>query len=122
VIAVSVPPSSEPTLWELHRAVSQLREDLRGELAQLAARLDQVVTQDVYRADQRATEQRIGQVEAALAGLRGEHDQITERADQQRREDQAQATATRRLVISSFVSPLLLMAVQLWLVSRGSAP
>ncbi|MFJ8314066.1 MULTISPECIES: hypothetical protein, partial [unclassified Streptomyces] len=108
---MSVPPSSEPTLWELHRAVSQLREDLRGDLAQLAARLDQVVTQDVYRADQRATEQRIGQVEAALAGLRGEHDQITERADQQRREDQAQAAATRRLVISSFVSPLLLLTL-----------
>ncbi|MFE4869561.1 hypothetical protein [Streptomyces sp. NPDC056682] len=118
---MSVPPSSEPTLWELHRAVSQLREDLRGDLAQLAARLDQVVTQDVYRADQRATEQRMGQVEAGLAGLRGEHDQIAERAEQQRREDQAQAAATRRLVISSFVSPLLLMAVQLWLVSRGSA-
>ncbi|MDJ0383171.1 hypothetical protein [Streptomyces sp. G-G2] len=118
---MSVPPSAEPTLWELHRAVSQLREDLRGDLAHLAARLDQVVTQDVYRADQRATEQRIGQVEAALAGLRGEHDQITERGDQQRREDQAQAAATRRLVVSSFVAPLLLIAVQLWLVSRGTS-
>ncbi|WP_433547154.1 hypothetical protein ACQPZG_20275 [Streptomyces sp. CA-294286] len=118
---MSVPPSAEPTLWELHRAVSQLREDLRGDLAQLAARLDQVVTQDVYRADQRATEQRIGQVEAGLAGLRSEHDQITERGEGQRREDQAAAAATRRLVISSFVAPLLLMALQLWLLSAGTA-
>ncbi|MER7514471.1 hypothetical protein ABTX82_40075 [Streptomyces lavendulae] len=101
--------------------MSQLREDLRGDLAHLAARLDQVVTQDVYRADQRAAEQRIGQLEASLASLRGEHDQITERTEQQRREDQAQAAATRRLVISSFVAPLLLMAVQLWLVSRGNS-
>ncbi|MFF0740530.1 hypothetical protein ACFYVL_09015 [Streptomyces sp. NPDC004111] len=116
---MSVPPSAEPTLWELHRAVSQLREDLRGDLAQLAARLDQVVTQDVYRADQRATEQRIGQVEAGLAGLRSEHDQSTERGELQRREDQA--AATRRLVISSFVAPLLLMALQLWLLSAGTA-
>ncbi|MEV0370619.1 hypothetical protein AB0I10_12435 [Streptomyces sp. NPDC050636] len=118
---MTVPPSAEPTLWELHRAVSQLREDLRGDLAQLAARLDHVVTEDVYRADQRAIEQRIGQVEAGLAGLRGEHEQLAERTAQQRREDQDQAAATRRLVISSFVSPLLVMTVQLWLASRGSA-
>ncbi|MGX1668630.1 hypothetical protein [Streptomyces sp. NPDC055400] len=119
---MSVPPSAEPTLWELHRAVSQLREDLRGDLAQLAARLDQVVTQDVYRADQRAVDQRISQIEAGLAGLRSEHDQSLDRAEQQRREDQVQAAATRRLVISSFVAPLLLMALQLWIVSRGAPP
>ncbi|MGW0731712.1 hypothetical protein [Streptomyces sp. NPDC002851] len=119
---MSVSPSAEPTLWELHRAVSQLREDLRGDLAQLAARLDQVVTVDVYRADRRAVEQRISQIESGLSGLRGEHDQATERTEQQRREDQAQALATRRLVFSSFVSPVLLMALQLWLASRGTSP
>ncbi|MFG2143687.1 hypothetical protein ACGFRG_05740 [Streptomyces sp. NPDC048696] len=118
---MSIPPGSEPTLWELHRAVSQLREDLRGDLAQLAARLDQVVTQDVYRADQRTIEQRIGQVETGLVSLRGECEQITERVEQQRREDQAQVVATRRLVLSSFVAPLLVMVVQLWLASRGTA-
>lgn len=119
---MSVPPSAEPTLWELHRAVSQLREDLRGDLAQLAARLDQVVTLDVYRADQRAVDQRISQIESGLSRLREEHDQAAERAEQQRREDQTQTAATRRLVLSSFVSPLLLMVLQLWLASRGTAP
>ncbi|MFF0747097.1 hypothetical protein ACFYVL_42605 [Streptomyces sp. NPDC004111] len=69
-----------------------------------------MVTQDVYRADQRATEQRIGQVEAGLAGLRNEHDQTTEQGEQLRREDQAASAATRRLVISSLVAPTLLMA------------
>ncbi|MEU1307837.1 hypothetical protein ABZ419_02920 [Streptomyces cinnamoneus] len=118
---MSVPPNAEPTLWELHRAVSQLREDLRGDLAQLANRLDQVVTEDVYRADQRAVEQRIGQVEAGLAHLRGDHEQMVERAGQQRREDQEHAAATRRLVISSFVAPLLVMVLQLWLASKGTA-
>ncbi|MEU5434521.1 hypothetical protein AB0G73_14260 [Streptomyces sp. NPDC020719] len=118
---MSVPPGSEPTLWELHRAVSQLREDLRGDLAQLATRLDQVVTQDVYRADQRAIEQRITRVEAGLVDLRGECEQVAERGEQQRREDQAQVAATRRLVLSSFVAPVLVMVVQLWLASRGTA-
>ncbi|WP_449475288.1 hypothetical protein [Streptomyces abikoensis] len=101
--------------------MSQLREDLRGDIAQLAARLDQVVTEDVYRADQRAVEQRIGQVEAGLSHLRGDHEQMTERVAQQRSEDQAQAAATRRLVVSSFVAPLLVMIAQLWLTSQGAA-
>ncbi|MEV4741561.1 hypothetical protein [Streptomyces sp. NPDC049555] len=118
---MSVPPGAEPTLWELHRAVSQLREDLRGDIAQLAARLDQVVTEDVYRADQRAVEQRISQVESGLAHLRGDHEQAVDRAAQQRAEGQAQAAATRRLVLSSFVAPLLVMVVQLWLASKGTA-
>ncbi|WP_399932140.1 hypothetical protein [Streptomyces kanamyceticus] len=118
---MSMPPSAEPTLWELHRAVSQLREDLRGDLARLAARLDHVVTEDVYRADQRGVEQRITHLESGLGALRTEVDQSLERTEQQRREDQAQAMATRRLVFSSFVSPVLLMALQLWLASRGTA-
>ncbi|MEU1015372.1 hypothetical protein [Streptomyces sp. NPDC005898] len=118
---MSMPPSAEPTLWELHRAVSQLREDLRGDLARLAARLDHVVTEDVYRADQRGVEQRIARLETGFGTLRAEVDQSLERTEQQRREDQAQAMATRRLVFSSFVSPVLWMALQLWLVSRGTA-
>ncbi|MFD0386285.1 hypothetical protein ACFQ2B_39395 [Streptomyces stramineus] len=101
--------------------MSQLREDLRGDIAQLAARLEQVVTEDVYRADQRAVEQRIGQVEAGLSHLRGDHEVMAERAGQLRSEDQAQAAATRRLVLSSFVAPLLVMVVQLWLASKGTA-
>ncbi|MEU5809300.1 hypothetical protein [Streptomyces sp. NPDC047718] len=59
------------------------------------ARLDHLVTQDVCRADQRATEQRIGAVEASLAGLRSEHDQVAERAEQQRRGDQTDGDADR---------------------------
>lgn len=117
---MSVPSGTEPTLWKLHRAVSQLREVLRGDLAQLATRLDQVVTEDVYRADQRAVEQRISQVEAGPAHLRGDHEQMAERAGQQRREDQEHAAATRRPVISSFVAPLLVMVSQLWLASKGT--
>ncbi len=119
---MSVPPGAEPTLWELHRAVSQLREDLRGDLAHLAARLDQVVTHDVYQADQRATLQRIDQLETSLTTLRTEHEQYTERVDRQRREDAAHAAATRRLVISAFIAPLIMLLLQLWLASRGTSP
>jgi hypothetical protein len=55
---VSQPPSAEPTLWELHRALQQwredqsdsiksLRDDLRGDLAALSARFEQTVTRRI---------------------------------------------------------------------------
>ncbi|MCZ4098309.1 MULTISPECIES: hypothetical protein [unclassified Streptomyces] len=117
---MTLPPSAEPTLWELHRAVVQLREDqrddiaqlrddLRGDIAALATRLDQVVTVDVYRADQRATGQRLDALERDLSAVKGS-----------REDDQAQTAANRRLVISAFIAPLLLSVVQLWLAARGS--
>ncbi|WP_171163388.1 hypothetical protein [Streptomyces sp. I05A-00742] len=84
-------------------------------------RLDQVVTKDVCRADQQAVEQRIGQVEAGLAHLRGDHKQMAERTGLQRREDREHAAAARRLVLSSFVAPLLVMVLQPGLASKGSA-
>ncbi|MCZ1001194.1 hypothetical protein O1M63_29075 [Streptomyces mirabilis] len=116
------PPSAEPTLWELHRAMAQLREDQRGGIAQLrddlradlaalAARLDQVVTEEVYRADQRTVLQRLETLERDLTA-----------AQRQREDDQAQQTTNRRLIISAFVAPLVVYALQLWQASRGASP
>ncbi|UNO42168.1 hypothetical protein [Streptomyces sp. MST-110588] len=119
--AVSIPPpGAEPTLWELHRAVVQLREDQRDDLAQLrddlrsdiaalANRLNQVVTVDVYRADQRNLTLRIDTLERELETVRAERDQ-----------DREQASTNRRLIISAFIAPVLLTVLQLLLAARGS--
>ncbi|WP_063734399.1 hypothetical protein [Streptomyces sp. RTd22] len=114
------PPGAEPTLWELHRAVVQLREDQRDDLAQLrddlrsdiaalANRLNQVVTVDVYRADQRNLSLRIDSLERELETVKNERDQ-----------DREQASTNRRLIISAFVAPVLLAVLQLLLAARGS--
>lgn len=117
---MTLPPGGEPTLWELHRAMAQLRadqregmaqlrDDLRGDLAALAARLDHVVTEDVYRADQRTVTQRLDTLERDLTAVtRG------------REEDQARQTANRRWVISAFVAPPVIYIFQLWATARGS--
>lgn len=117
---MTLPPGAEPTLWELHRTMAQLREDQRGGIAQLrddlradiaslAARLDQVVTEEVYRADQRTVLQRLEILERDLAA-----------AQRHREDDQAQQTTNRRLIISAFVAPLVVYALQLWQASRGA--
>jgi hypothetical protein len=120
---VSQPPSAEPTLWELHRALQQwredqsdsiksLRDDLRGDLAALSARFEQTVTKDVYQADQRLIVQRLHGIEEAQEG-----------AARLRERDQQQAAGTRRWMISAFVAPFLLVLFQLWLASKlGASP
>lgn len=120
--AVTLPPGAEPTLRELHRTMAQLREDqrsgiaqlrddLRGDLAALAARLDQVVTEEVYRADQRAVLQRLETLERDLLAVQ-----------RHREDDQVQQMSNRRLIISAFVAPLVLYGLQLWQASRGVGP
>ncbi|WP_033819778.1 hypothetical protein [Kitasatospora sp. MBT63] len=119
---MSVPPTAEPTLWELQRALSQLREDqrdgiaglrddLRSDLQSLAARFEQVVTKDVYTSDQRLMAQRVDVVERDLA------------AERRAREDaETKAIAGRRWLIGAFIAPLVVAALQLWLLARGAGP
>ncbi|MET9318802.1 hypothetical protein ABZX75_01170 [Streptomyces sp. NPDC003038] len=98
-------PNQDPTPWELLRAVQQLRDDLRADFAALASRLEQMVTKDVYAADQRAIEQRIGTLEGDLDELR-----------EQREREAADARTNRRLALSALVAPVvvaLLVAVLL---------
>ncbi|MEV7936595.1 hypothetical protein AB0O82_10670 [Kitasatospora sp. NPDC088264] len=119
---MSVPPTAEPTLWELQRALIQLREDqrehlvglrddLRADLQVLAGRIEQAVTKDVYLADQRLVDQRLAVVERDLA------------AEVRARESAEAATATaRRWLVGAFVAPLVVAAIQLWLASKGGSP
>ncbi|GHE80107.1 hypothetical protein GCM10014715_39340 [Streptomyces spiralis] len=117
------PPSAEPTLWELHRALQQLREDqnsgiqqlrddLRGDLAAMNARFEETVSKEVYQADQRLVNTRLATMEEA---------QRT--AARVRESDQQQAASTRKWLISAFVAPLLVALLQLWLTSKvGASP
>ncbi len=112
-------PSPEPTLWELQRALQQLREDqrdgiaglresLRADLQVLAGRIEQAVTKDVYAADQRLVEQRLAVLERDLA------------SEVRAREAAEAATITaRRWLIGAFLAPLVVAALQLWLLSNG---
>ncbi|MFF3493746.1 hypothetical protein ACFYWS_20605 [Streptomyces sp. NPDC002795] len=115
---MSVPPSADPTQWELYRALEQLRQDqhagmeqlrddLRADIAKLMDRIEQAVTKDVYAADQRA-------LQLQITTLANDLDELA----RQRENDAAKAAATRRLVISSFAAPLLLFVLELWTGAR----
>lgn len=116
------PPSADPTLWELHRAlqqlredqsdgIRQLREDLRADLAAMSARFEEMVTKEVYQADQRLVNQRLGAIEEAQRD-----------AARARESDQQQAASTRRWLVSAFVAPVLIGLLQLWRSPRRPCP
>ncbi|GAA3509935.1 hypothetical protein GCM10022234_00070 [Aeromicrobium panaciterrae] len=86
---------------DLQRAVDRLTktvEDLRATL----------VNKEVYQSDQRGV----------AAEIRNLKDDVEEMKDGQARRD-TERNADRRLLIAAFVSPLLLLVVQLYLASQG---
>ncbi|WP_406738580.1 hypothetical protein OG365_24495 [Streptomyces sp. NBC_00853] len=89
-------PNQDPTPWELLRAVQQLRDDLRADFAALASRMEQMVTKDVYAADQRALSQRIGTLQGDLNELR-----------EQREREESDARTNRRLAVSALLAPVI---------------
>jgi hypothetical protein len=114
-----VNPGSDPTQWELHRAIerlrqdqteglAQLRDDLRADIAVLLARIEQAVTKDVYAADQRAQQLQLDTFKRELSDL-----------ERQMEADATRAATTRRLVITAFVAPLGLFALQLTFAALG---
>ncbi|MFF3516127.1 hypothetical protein [Streptomyces sp. NPDC002573] len=117
------PPSADPTLWELHRTLEQLRkdqsdgmkslrDDLRADLAAMSARFEEMVTKEVYQADQRLVNQRLLAIE-----------EVQREAARAREADQLQAANTRKWLVAVFIAPLLIGVLQLWLSARlGAGP
>lgn len=98
---MTAPTPNDPTLWELHRALQQLREDLRSDFAAFASQLEKMVTKDVYQADQRAVQQRL------------------ELLKRQQDAEADERTTNRRLAVTAFVAPVLVAIVTAWLTARG---
>ncbi|MFF7590502.1 hypothetical protein ACFZCK_23745 [Kitasatospora purpeofusca] len=69
------------------------------------------MTKDVYAADQRLTEQRLAVLERDLAA-----------EVRARTAAEDSAAAARRWLIGAFGAPLVVAALQLWMLSKGGPP
>lgn len=93
--------ADEPTNSELRQLITEVRADLN-------AGLNQLVRRDVYDARESARD-------AAMTDLRKDVDKIE--AD---REKEAERRASdRRLMFTSLIAPVALLALVLWLASKG---
>ena len=105
--------ADEPTPWELHRTVEALRRTVEAGFNALNTRLDRVVTNDLFQAYQAAVQRQFDDHESEIAALKAERDA-----------EKAQRSGDRKLIVTAvftaFVSPLVILLIQLWLTSKGS--
>lgn len=92
----------EPTLGELGRLIQALRSDVRDDLGQINARLDRVVSTDVYAVEKAAQERRLAALEQA------------------READAHRITATRRWVIGTVITVVAALLPYLGVIVRGA--
>lgn len=91
---------TEPTLGELVRLLARFESDMRRRLDELTARLDHMVTTDLYEAHRAATAERIAAVAADLDELREELDK-----------ERAERRADRRVIVSAALGAALALLV-----------
>ncbi|MFD9792085.1 hypothetical protein ACFWXK_14165 [Streptomyces sp. NPDC059070] len=89
-------PTQDPTPWELLRAMTQLRDDLRADLATFTDRLTEMVTKIQYDADRRTDELRLKALEGELADLR-----------RGREQERLERRANRRLAVTALIAPVV---------------
>ena len=118
--------ADEPGGWELRRAVEQQRADMREGFAQLNSRLDKLVSQDAFQAEQRRVEDRLKAIE---------RDQAAEKVDRlaaiaAEEQDRKDGDATQQGQLDSFkkflwafgvalVLPVALFLANIYLAGRG---
>lgn len=97
-----------------------LRRSLESGFASLNARLDRVVSSELFAAYQQHVQKEFDDHERELAALKSERE-----ADKKERDaERTQRATDRRLiglaVFTSIIAPLVILLIQLWLTSKGS--
>lgn len=86
----------EPSLGELGRLIQLLRGDIRDDMAQINARLDRMVSTDVYTVEKAGLSKEISDLAKAV-----------ETMQTQRTQDADRVTQTRRWMVASVIIPVL---------------
>lgn len=100
----------EPTLGEIGRRLEDVRQDLKDDLREVAARLDSKVSMERYLLEQQSRDEAMRLLIERVKG-------IEEARDEERR----QRERDRRLVFTALVAPVLLMLLTAYLGARGAA-
>lgn len=117
--------AEEPGGWELRRALEQQRTDMREGFAQINARLDRLVSQDAFTAEQRRVDDRLKDLADDIAAEKVARQQaiLDERrtrddGDQRQQDQLDKLTTNLRWVAVSVILPIALFLANL-LVSHG---
>ncbi|MFE1949937.1 hypothetical protein ACFW9D_05645 [Streptomyces sp. NPDC059524] len=100
--------ADEPSNGELGRLIESMRGDFHHTLGQLNARLDRLVSADVYAVEKAALAKDIGDLDKEVQGIK-----------RQREQDAQQITQTRRWLVASVIIPMIGLALPVILFLVG---
>jgi hypothetical protein len=115
----------EPTGWEMKRAMEAMDRAMRDGLAQINARLDKLVSQDAFQAEQRRRDDQYATLMADIADEKAERvaaieaeKRARERGDAAQQAQLDKADANRRWLWAAVVIPIAGIIVTV-LLARG---
>lgn len=111
--------TDEPSLGELGRLIQSLRGDVRDDMAQINARLDRLVSMDVYTVEKAAMTKDIADLTKDVEQLAAKQHQDIAAIQDQRQKDADRVTQTRRWVVASVIIPLLGLVLPIILFMAG---
>jgi hypothetical protein len=111
--------NDEPSLGELGRLIQALRGDVRDDMAQINARLDRLVSADVYAVEKAAMAKDIADVTKVVEQLAAKQERDVAAIHDQRAQDANRVTQTRRWLLASVVIPLLGLVLPVVLFLAG---
>lgn len=88
--------ADEPSLGELGRLIQLLRGDIRDDMAGINARLDRMVSTDVYTVEKAGLAKEISDLAKVVEGMQT-----------QRAQDAERVTQTRRWMVASVIIPII---------------
>nr|WSX25605.1 hypothetical protein OG690_37945 [Streptomyces tubercidicus] len=101
--------ADEPSLGELGRLIQALRGDIRDDLGHINARLDRMVSNDVYAVEKASLIKEISDLTKDVEALAA-----------QRVQDAERVTQTRRWMVASVIVPLIGIVLPLIVMLRGA--
>ena len=112
--------ADEPTLGEVARRLEAIHADLKEDLREAGARLEQKVSVERYELERRTADDVHRQLLERVTAIETAREQEKRDADQERRRGEDQRRADRRLIFSALIVPVLLVLLQVYLSTRGA--
>ena len=100
-------PADGPSLGELGRIITQMRDDNREAFGRIDNRLQELITREVHDLATKALSDRIDQVREANDDLEKKQEKFEE-----------QQAANRRLILTVLVAPIVMMLIQLYVTAQ----
>lgn len=100
--------ADEPSNGELWRLIEAMRGDVRDDMGTINARLDRLVSADVYAVEKAAMAKDIADLVKVVEGMQ-----------QQRQADADRVTQTRRWLVASVIIPFLGLVLPVVLFMAG---